>query len=69
MYTVILNDNVNSPLFWGTLQDCRDWLIGKARTFAGTDQHLYETYLHNIIDNGELNTDNPSRNFKIKDIN
>ena len=69
MYKVILNGNINSPVFWGTLQECRTWLIAKARIFASTDQLLYEKYIHGIVDDGELNTDNPSRNFKILNHN
>jgi len=68
MHIVILNGNIGSPTFWGTHQECKDWLIGKARTFAGTDQHQYEQYVHSIADEGLLTTENPYRNYEIKPV-
>jgi hypothetical protein len=67
MHRVVLNGD--STVSWGTEQECKDFLIGKARVFAGTDQHLYEKYVHSIADDGELTTDNPTRNFKIVKAN
>jgi hypothetical protein len=68
MHIVILNGNSGQPVSWGSEQECKDWLIGKARIFAGTDQHQYEQYVHSIADEGTLVTENPYRNYKIKEV-
>ena len=67
MHVVIFNDN-ETPIYWGTKLECNTYLIMKARTIASTDQKQYEQYIHDITEDGELNTVNPKRNFKIKEI-
>ncbi len=68
MHRVVLIGDENNSVFKGTEQECKTFMIMKARTIASTDQKQYEQYIHDITEDGELNTVNPKRNFKIKEI-
>lgn len=60
MPKVLLNGN---SVYGGTEQDCKDYLIVKARIFAGTDQTMYESLVKEIADNHTIKILN--NNYKI----
>lgn len=62
---IVKQNDVEKPVCSGSEQECKNYLIVKARVFAGTDQVLYEKYLNSIVDDGVLETEKPFRNFKI----
>lgn len=59
----VVNYNSN-PVFWGSIQECRNYLIMKARVIANTDQKLYEQYVSDIVYDGVLSA--PEKKYEIK---
>ena len=49
---VYLGDNI---AYEGTDQECKDFLIGKCRVIAGTDQMLYMDLFQQVTEEGVLN--------------